>query len=175
LGIVAGVVPCQAYDDPDVRDAAPQRLSLIELARVLPAGELGATVAPVLAPYPCDRKLAAEHQAEQRDAVSAAEVAAVPGAERELAEALVEGVRSGLAGVEADVEAQYQPFPVDLQSIRGANRLWWGAEDTVTPPVFGAWYAAQLPGAELDLEAGAGHHLLLTRWATIVRALADLV
>lgn len=174
LGIAAGLVPRQAYDDRDVRAAAPDRLDLHGLADNLPPGELGETVAPLLAPYPCDLALAAEHQREQRDAAAAAELATVPGALATMAAALSEGVRAGLAGVAADVEAVNRPLAVDLAAIRGPVRLWWGADDTVTPPAFGAWYAAHLAGATLEVVPGAGHYLPLTRWADILGTLASL-
>jgi pimeloyl-ACP methyl ester carboxylesterase len=172
LGIVAGLVPRQAFDDDAVRVAAPGRLGLLDLADELPRGELADVVAPMLAPWPCDRALAAEHQADQRDATGTAEVAAVAGAAERLADGLVEAVRPGLAGVGRDVEVQNRPFPVDLRTIAGPVHLWWGADDTVTPPAFGAWYAGHLPGARLEVVAGAGHHVALTRWADLLRALA---
>ncbi len=175
LGIAAGLVPRQAYDDPDVRAAAPDRLDLHGMADELAPGELGDAVAPVLAPFPCDLALAAEHQREQRDEAAAAELATVPGALATMAAALAEGVRSGLAGVAADVEAVNRPLDVDLDAIRGPVRLWWGADDTVAPPAFGAWYAARLAGAGATLEVvpGAGHYLPLTHWVMVLRALLE--
>jgi pimeloyl-ACP methyl ester carboxylesterase len=173
LGIAAGLVPRQAYEDADVRAAAPERLDMHGMADELPPGELGEAVAPLLAPFPCDLALAAEHQREQRDAASAAELASVPGALATMAAALAEGVRDGLAGVAADVESVNRPLDVDLATIRGPVHLWWGAEDTITPPAFGSWYAARLAdaGATLDVVPGSGHYLPLTHWVMLLRAL----
>ena len=173
LGIVAGLVPRQAYDDPEVRAAAEGRLAVVELADVLPPGELGHAIAPMLAPYPCDLAEAAEHQAEQRDAAAAAELATVVGGAERMAAALVEAVRPGLAGVAADVEAQYRPLAVDLAAIAGPVRLWYGTDDAVTPPAFGRWYARQMPRAELTIADGATHYLAFTRWAEMLAALAE--
>jgi pimeloyl-ACP methyl ester carboxylesterase len=173
LGIVAGLVPRQAYDDPEVRAAAEGRLAVVELADVLPPGELGHAIAPMLAPYPCDLAEAAEHQAEQRDAAAAAELATVVGGAERMAAALVEAVRPGLAGVAADVEAQYRPLAVDLASIASPVRLWYGTDDVVTPPAFGRWYAHQMPRAELTIVDGATHYLAFTRWAEMLAALAE--
>jgi pimeloyl-ACP methyl ester carboxylesterase len=164
LTIAAGLVPRQAYDDPAVAAAAPGRADLLVLADDLGPGGLGEVVAPLLAPYPCDDALALEHQVEQRDAVGAAEVASVPGLAATMAAALVEGVRQGLAGVAADVEAQNHPFPVDLATVTCPTRLWWGTADTVTPPAFAAWYERALPRATATLVEGAGHYLPLTHW-----------
>src|SRR5918992_5040585 len=112
LGIVAGLVPRQAFDDPAVRAAGEDRLAVIELADVVPPGALGDEVAPLLAPFPCDRGLAAEHQAGQRSAPDAAELATVAGGADRMAAALAEAVRPGLAGGRGDVEAQARPLPV---------------------------------------------------------------
>ena len=164
LVLVAGLVPRQAYDDPDVRAAGAARLDTIELADSLPPGTLGEAIAPLLAPYPCDRALAAEHQAEHRDAAGAAELATVPGAAARMADGLVEAVRRGLAGVAADVEAQARPLAVDLAAVRAPVRLAYGSADTVTPPAFGRWYEAHLPDATLEVTNGAAHYLALTAW-----------
>jgi pimeloyl-ACP methyl ester carboxylesterase len=165
-------VPRQAYDDPAVRAAGAGRLGVIELANALPPGELGEAVAPLVAPYPCDLALAADHQAEQRDPAGMAELATVPGAAERLAAGLVEAVRPGLAGVAADIEAQARPLAVDLGRVAGPVRLWYGEHDTVTPPAFGEWYAAHLPQATLEVVPGAAHYLALTRWADLLRAVA---
>jgi pimeloyl-ACP methyl ester carboxylesterase len=172
LGIVGGIVPRQAFDNSEVRAAAGDLLATLELADALPPGELGRTVAPLLAPFPCDRALALEHQDEHRHAVNTRELATVPrGAER-MADAMVEAVRAGLAGVVADVEAQARPLDVDLSDVRCPVRLWYGRDDPVTPPAFGEWYARRLPDATLEIVDGAAHFLLFTRWADIVGALA---
>ncbi len=172
LGIVSGLVPRQAYEDLPVREAAAERLSTLELADVLPPGQLGEAVAPLLAPYPCDRALALEHQAEHRDPAGAHELASAVGGADRMADALVEAVRHGLAGVAADVEAQARPLDVDLAMVGCRTRLWYGSADTVTPPAFGEWYARELPAATLDIVPGAAHYLLFTRWADILRTLA---
>jgi pimeloyl-ACP methyl ester carboxylesterase len=172
LGIVAGLVPRQAYDDPDVREAGAQRLRTLELADTLPPGQLGEAVAPLLAPYPCDHALALEHQAEHRDPAGALELASVAGGADRMADALVEAVRHGLAGIAADVEAQARTLDVDLAAVGCPTHLWHGTADAVTPPAFGEWYARELPAATLHLVPGAAHYLLFTRWAEILGTLA---
>jgi pimeloyl-ACP methyl ester carboxylesterase len=174
LGIVAGLVPRQAYDDPAVRDAGEGRLGVIELADVLAPGELGPEIAPMLAPYPCDEALAAEHQAEQRSPAGAVELASVPGGAEVMAAGLVEAVRHGLAGVAADVEAQARELEVALDSVRCPVRLWYGDVDEVTPVAFGRWYADHLPAARLAVVPGAGHYLALTHWATLLTELVEV-
>jgi pimeloyl-ACP methyl ester carboxylesterase len=50
LGIVAGVVPREAYDDPVVRDAAAERLRTLELVDAVPPVDLSEAVAPCWRP-----------------------------------------------------------------------------------------------------------------------------
>ena len=172
LGIVAGLVPRQAYDDPAVRRAGAERLRTLELADTLPPDELGEAIAPLLAPYPCDHALALEHQAEHRDPAGAHELASVAGGAHRMADALVEAVRHGLAGVAADVEAQARALDVDVAAVGCRTLLWYGSDDAVTPPAFGEWYARVLPAATLEVVPGAAHYLLFTHWADILRTLA---
>jgi pimeloyl-ACP methyl ester carboxylesterase len=47
-------------------------------------------------------------------------------------------------------------------------RLVYGSADTVTPPAFGRWYAAHLPGASLEVVDGAAHYVALTAWERIL-------
>jgi pimeloyl-ACP methyl ester carboxylesterase len=169
--LVAGVAPREAYDDPAVRAAAPERLGMIELADHLPEGELASTVAPLLAPYPCDHGLAAEHQSDQRSAEDHADLARVPGALEQTAAALVEAVRGGLAGVRADVHAQTQAGVVDPARVRVPIHLWYGARDQITPPAFGDWYAERMPQAKLRVTDGAGHYLFFTHWDDLLSSL----
>jgi pimeloyl-ACP methyl ester carboxylesterase len=175
LGVVGGLIPRQAYEDPSVRAAGEGRLEILEMGDVLPPGALGDEVAPMLAPYPCDLELAAEHQAAQRTPADALELASVPGGAEALAAGLVEAVRPGLAGVAADVEAQARPLPLDPAAVRCPVRLWYGEVDEVTPAAFGRWYAAHVPGATLTVVPGAGHYVALTRWPQLLAELAALV
>jgi pimeloyl-ACP methyl ester carboxylesterase len=172
LGIASGLVPRQAYDDQAVRAWGAARLGVIDLADLVAPGELGPEVAPMLAPFPCDAALAAQHQAGHRTPADAAELATVPGGADRLAEALAEAVRAGLAGAAADVEAEARPLPVDLGAVACPVDLWYGGDDLVTPPAFGRWYAARLRRASLRVVDGAGHYLVLTRWTELLSALA---
>lgn len=174
LGIVAGLVPREAFDEPDVRAAGEIRLGVIEMADLLPPGELGAEVAPMLAPYPCDVALAAEHQADHRTRADGDELATVVGGADAMAAGLAEAVRDGLAGVEADVEAQTHPLRVALGDVACPVHLWYGADDEVTPVAFGRWYETHLPDARLTVVDGAGHYVALTHWSQILAELVEL-
>lgn len=169
LTIVAGVVPREAYDDPAVAAAAPDRLGLVDLADQLSPDALAEMVAPMMAPFPCTRALAAEHQREHRSAGDQATLAGVPGALDLMATALAEAVRHGLAGVAADVAAQNYPGSLpSFDQVDVPVRLFYGSDDQVTPPAFGRWYAERLAYAELHTIAGAGHTVFLTHWREIL-------
>jgi pimeloyl-ACP methyl ester carboxylesterase len=171
LHLVAGVVPRAAHDEPEVRGAVGPGGSLVEMADAMAPRELAEAVAPLMAPRPCDHQLALEHQREVRTTGDQAALAQVDGALDQLADALVEAVRLGLDGVEADIEAQVVPFPVPLREVRVPVHLWYGSADTVTPPAFGDWYARQLPDAALHVVAGAGHYLPFTHWSLLLGTL----
>lgn len=175
LHVVAGVVPRTAHDDPAVRgalEAAGSPTSLADMAGSLAPDDLADAVAPMLAPHPCDHALALEHQHEMRSPDDQAALATLPGALDRLADALVEAVAHGLAGVRADIVAQLEPRPVELADVAGPVRLWYGGTDAVTPPAFGDWYARHLPGSSLHVIAGAGHYLPFTHWPLLLGALA---
>jgi pimeloyl-ACP methyl ester carboxylesterase len=172
LHLVAGVVPAEAHAEPEVRRALGERPGLVDMAEGLTPAGLAVEVAPMLAPQPCDHALALEHQAELRDQSDQAALAAIPGGLDRMADALVEAVAHGLAGVEADIVAQVAPFPVDLAAITRPVRLWYGGADTVTPAVFGEWYARRVPGSSLHVIAGAGHFLPFTHWSLLLGALS---
>jgi pimeloyl-ACP methyl ester carboxylesterase len=171
LTIASGLVPRQAYADEHVRAASPDRADMLTLADDLGPDGMGEVVAPMLAPFPCDRGLALEHQSSHRDAVGTAEVASVSGLAERMADALVEGVRRGLTGVATDVEWQNHDFPLDLRRIAAPVDLWWGNADTVTPPAFAQWYASQLRSARLVLVPEAGHYLPMTHWSEVLASL----
>lgn len=172
LVIVAGVVPREAYDDPGIRDADPNRADLLGLAAEMPPADLAGMVAPMLAPYPCDHTLAAEHQREHRSPRDQAALEKVPGAVEQMASALTEAVRNGLAGVGTDILAQNYPGAVPpLHQVTAPVKLWYGSADQVAPPAFGSWYAGQFPNAGLEVIEGAGHDLFITRWPDLVASL----
>jgi pimeloyl-ACP methyl ester carboxylesterase len=176
LHVVAGVVPRSAYDDADVKAATDQRLNLPDMVDGLSPRDVAEMVAPLLAPWPCDRALALEHQSDLRSAADQQALADIPGALDRMADALVEGVGHGLAGVQADIEAQAGPFDVDLGAIEVPVRLWYGTDDTVTPPAFGDWYARHLSHARADVRLtvveGASHYLPFTHWQLLLDALS---
>lgn len=175
LMLVAGLVPRQAYDDPEVRAAGSQRLGLLELAETLTPAELAEAIVPLLAPRLCDRALALDHQREQRSPADQAALAQVPFALERMADSLVEAVRRGLAGVGSDLEAEVRPVgDALLGRVTVPVRLLYGSTDTVTPAAFGAWYTRRLPHARLDIVDGAGHYLPFTHWPEILAGIPRL-
>ncbi|MEH0937927.1 alpha/beta fold hydrolase [Micromonospora psammae] len=71
-----------------------------------------------------------------------------------------EALRAGPYGWIDDVLALRRSWKFDLGAIDTAAtpvRLWHGAEDTFAPASHGRWLAAQIPGAQIEVQAGAAH------------------
>lgn len=80
-----------------------------------------------------------------------------PGVRRALLESLREGLRPGAAGTVDDYVIEGRPWAFDPAEIRVPVRLWHGDRDGVVPLAHSRWLAERIPGAELDVIAGAGH------------------
>lgn len=170
LTVVAGVAPREAYDDPAVAEASPDRRAMLDAADDMAPTTLAEMLAPMLAPYPCDQALAAEHQREHRSDADQEALDAIPGAADQMAAALAEAVRGGLEGVAADVGAQHYPGSIpSLSALRLPVQLWYGTDDHVTPAAIGRWYAQQLADAQLYEIDGAGHTIFFTHWTEILQ------
>jgi len=166
--LVATMPPVEAYADAAVLAAlGPARRTFAELARDVPPAELAAEMAPYLLPMAITSEVALEHVLENAGPLGRSELAAVPGAAEQLALALQEAVREGLAGVEHDLELQLTPG-LDLATVGAPVRLVHGSADEVSPPAVGEWLAERLPEAALEVVATAGHHLLFTQWADLL-------
>lgn len=169
--LVAGTVPVEAYEDAAVIAAAGDaRLAMVEAARDLGALDAAEFMGPMLVPDPPTWDLARE-QLQGHDPVTQAEFAGVPGALERMAEAMLDSVDGGVAGLIHDVATAYAPGGLELARVTGPVRLWYGEEDPTCPPAFGRWYADRLPAATLRVVSGAGHALLLTHWDDVLRDL----
>lgn len=167
--VVGGLVPVEAFADPEVREAGGDaRLAAVEAAEELGADEAASMIGPMLVPDPPTPELALEHLEATHDAVTTAELAGVPGAADRMAEAMLDAVRSGTDGLVRDVAVHLAPLDVDLADVACPVHLVYGELDGSCPPAFGVWFAAHLPHADLTVVPGAGHALMLSRWADIL-------
>jgi pimeloyl-ACP methyl ester carboxylesterase len=173
VGIVAGLPPIAAYAEPGILDAASDdRRAVAELATEMSPDAVGELLAPLVAPHPCDLELAREYVVEGADAARRAELEAVPGALDAMAAGVVDAVAQGPSGLQHDIALQVTAPDIELGDVVCPVLLWYGTLDRAAPPSFGHWFAAHLPDATLDVIDGAGHCLVLPRWAEIVRATA---
>ncbi|MEV1332646.1 alpha/beta fold hydrolase [Micromonospora costi] len=88
------------------------------------------------------------------------------------AEAYEEALRLGPEGWIDDVLALRRDWGFDPGSIdtrRTSVRLWHGAEDTFAPVSHTRWLAAQIPGAEIEVQAGAAHFDAMEELPRILR------
>lgn len=170
VAVVAGLVPFEAYATPGIlTDADGGRWMVAELGEELGPAGLAEMAAPMLAPWPCDLALAREHVLETADPARRAALDAIPGAVDALAAGVVDAVAAGLDGLTRDLELQVEPPDVDWSDVAAPVDLVYGAVDTTTPPAFGTWWATRLRWAELDVVAGEGHLVALTRWESLLR------
>ena len=132
---------------------------------------MGATLGPLVAPWPCDTLLAREHVLQGADATRRAEIESAPAPVDVMAAGVVDAVTQGLAGLEHDIALQVTPPDIELGDVVCPVRLWYGALDRSAPPAFGHWYAADLPAASLVVLDGEGHCFVLPRWAEILAAI----
>jgi pimeloyl-ACP methyl ester carboxylesterase len=173
VGIVAGLPPAEAYAEPGILDhASEHRRAVADLVGEMSPAEVGELLAPLVAPYPCDLDLAREYVLEGADESRRTEIESVPGALDAMAFGVVDAVVQGLDSLAHDIALQVTPPDVELTDVVCPVRLWYGSLDRSAPPSFGHWFAAHLPAAELTVIDGAGHCLVLPRWAEIVAALA---
>lgn len=103
--------------------------------------------------------------------ISAADAAVLNGEFADgLARALQGAVSSGIAGWRDDDLAFTVDwgFPVAAAADRVA--IWQGDQDQMVPFAHGQWLAANIPGARVHLEPGAGH---LTMTVTVIDAILD--
>ena len=171
VGIVAGLPPAEAYAAPGILDdASDDRRAVAELAAEMEPADVGAMLAPLVAPWPCDLDLAREYVLEGADAARRAEIETVPGALDAMAAGVVDAVADGLGGLEHDIALQVTAPDVELGDVVCPVRLWYGTLDRSAPPAFGHWFAAHLPSARLVVLEDAGHCFVLPRWAEILAA-----
>lgn len=163
--VVAGLVPFEAYDTPGILDLADGgRWMVAELGKELGAEGLAAEAVPMMAPMPCDLDLAMEHVIEGADPFRRKELAAVPGAAEAMAHGVVDSVAQGPAGLTRDVELQVLAPDVDWADVACPVDLVYGDRDATTPVAFGQWWVDHLRWPEMQVVAGAGHLVALTRW-----------
>ncbi len=167
--ICGGLVPFDAFDDPEVRAAAGDtRLAMIDAADELGADIAAEMIAPLLVPDPMSPAAALEHRLES----GPHDLDAIPGATIQMAAACCDAVRQGHEGLVRDFTVHFTPRMVDLGAIGAPVRLVTGANDDTCPPAFAHWYARQLPDSHVEIIDDAGHGVMLTHWEHILGSIA---
>ena len=78
-----------------------------------------------------------------------------------------ESFRSGGEWLARELAYLGRPWGFGLADVRAPVSLWWGDQDTVTPPSIARDYEWRLEGGELRLVEGT-HQLLFQRWQEIL-------
>ena len=91
---------------------------------------------------------------------------------RLLLDAAVESTRQGGRSVATEMQLVFgRPWGFDPSAIKAPTHLWYGADDTLTPPQMGDYLQSQIPDARLTVYPGEGHMAAFTHWGEIVGAL----
>jgi len=169
LGIACGFAP---FDRPDATEGMNRRM-----AKAVPALRRApwlASVATRALPrqYQKDPARAFERQF-GRD-LPACDRAALAGPDTldPLLEAAVESTRQGAAPLAAEMRILFvRSWGFAPHEIKTPAQLWYGAEDTLTPPSAGRYLGQEFPHARLTIFPGEGHMAAFTHWNDIVTAL----
>jgi pimeloyl-ACP methyl ester carboxylesterase len=96
----------------------------------------------------------------------------VPETRAALLAAAVESTRQGGAGLALEMQLVFgRPWGFEPRDINVPTWLWYGADDTLTPPQMGEYLASQVPNAKLVVYPGEGHMAAFTHWDEIVTTL----
>ena len=150
----------------------PEQAAGIEALRGQPAdavhGSLGAQLAGLVPPKG-DASKALEQIATPadepvlRDADAAARLAAM----------LEAAYAQGATGIAADIAGySLQPWGFEPAEVSAKTLLVYGGEDPIAGGAHGRWWQRQLPNARLEMTPGAGHLLIVERWARVLSFLA---
>jgi pimeloyl-ACP methyl ester carboxylesterase len=94
------------------------------------------------------------------------------GARQPLLDAAVEAVRQGPGPLATEMQLLFaRPWGFRLDAVKTPARLWYGADDTLTPVQMGRRLASELPDADLTIFPGEGHMAAFTHWQDIIAAL----
>jgi pimeloyl-ACP methyl ester carboxylesterase len=83
---------------------------------------------------------------------------------------LLEGLRQGGAAIVEDYAIEGRAWGFDLARIEVPVLLWHGDQDDDVPLAHAHWLAERIPGASLEMVAGAGH-LMIGRLGTVAAGL----
>jgi pimeloyl-ACP methyl ester carboxylesterase len=98
-----------------------------------------------------------------RDADAAARLAAM----------LEAAYAQGATGIAEDIAGySLQPWGFEPADVATKTLLVYGGEDPIAGGAHGRWWQRQLPNARLEMTPGAGHLLIVERWARILSFLA---
>jgi pimeloyl-ACP methyl ester carboxylesterase len=95
-----------------------------------------------------------------------------PGARARLGQMLQAAFAEGARGLAADIAGYcLQPWGFEPAAVEAETLLLYGSHDPIAGPRHGRWWRAQLPYARLEIAQGAGHLLVIPRWARVLEHL----
>lgn len=169
LGVACGFAP---FDREHALDGLNQRM-----AKALPALRRApwmARLATGSLPRQYRRDPAAAfHKQFGRDLPDCDQRALTDPLEREqLLTAAVEATRQGARPLALEMQLGFaRPWGVEPSDIDVPTHLWYGEDDTLTPPQMGRFLEEQISGAELTIFPGEGHMAAFIHWFDIIGTL----
>lgn len=90
-----------------------------------------------------------------------------------LAGMLGEAYRQGVVGMALDIAGYgIQPWGFEPGDVAAKTLLVYGSADPIAGSRHGSWWQRHLPDARLEMAPGAGHLVIVPRWARILSHLA---
>jgi len=88
--------------------------------------------------------------------------------------AATEATQQGAAPLADEMRILFaRPWGFTPDEITTPTHLWYGDQDTLTPPTAGRYLQQEIPGAELTVFPGEGHLAAFTNWDHITAALTE--
>lgn len=166
LGIACGFAP---FDRPDSTAGMNQRM-----AKAVPALRRAPWLARLVTQqlprrYRRDPARAFEQQFGRDLPASDRAALADPDAMRSLLDSAVESTRQGASGLATEMRILFSwPWGFSPREITTPTTLWYGADDTLTPPAAGEFLHGEIAGSRLTVFPAEGHMAAFTHWDQIV-------
>ncbi len=176
VAVASALAPVDASDEPGITAGLDEQTKLfVEAARTMPAAELAALAAPILAAtWPEDAEGVREQLAATPDTFARRELTETAGLIEQLGDGVHLALRQGTGAAQHDLELLASHPGFSPEDVQVPVRLWYGDHDATAPPTMGRWFADHLPHATLTVVGGGSHFLVFSHWSEVLAWFAAL-
>lgn len=175
VAVASTMVPVDAADEPGITVGLDEQTKLfVEAAGAMPAADLAALAAPIVASWPGDVEGIRGQLTANADPAARRELTGAAGLVELFSEGIHLALRQGTGAVQHDLELLASPPGFSMEDVQVPVHLWYGESDGAAPPPMGRWFADQLPRATLTVVDGASHFLAFSHWSEILSWLTTL-